>query len=232
MDKLEIFCGDAVKLKGKKRRTTICIVFSDDTCPDGYIRMYHGTQNNLRVPSGDVITIEKCPDAKYGKHIHVLPINDTMKDIEGDLLQNYLQPYFHDAYRPVYIGDTFTAHMKTRTIEFKVFETEPSPYCIVAPETAIHCKGEPIEREVEEEIDFDDIGGLEDAKTKLKELIQGTIEHQEIYHKYGMAPPHGFLLFGPTGCGKFYSYVQKPKSIIFNVKEKQCWPKHLLTSVT
>lgn len=33
-------------------------------------------------------------------------------------------------------------------MEFKVVETDPSPYCIVAPDTVIHCEGEPIKREV------------------------------------------------------------------------------------
>jgi len=35
-----------------------------------------------------------------------------------------------------------------RAVEFKVVETDPSPYCVVAPETVIHCEGEPIKREV------------------------------------------------------------------------------------
>jgi len=33
-------------------------------------------------------------------------------------------------------------------VEFKVIETDPSPYCIVAPDTVIHCEGEPVKREV------------------------------------------------------------------------------------
>lgn len=33
-------------------------------------------------------------------------------------------------------------------MEFKVVETDPNPYCIVAPDTVIHCEGEPIKREV------------------------------------------------------------------------------------
>ena len=35
-----------------------------------------------------------------------------------------------------------------RAVEFKVVETDPAPYCIVAPDTVIHCEGEPIKREV------------------------------------------------------------------------------------
>ena len=35
-----------------------------------------------------------------------------------------------------------------RAVEFKVIETDPSPFCIVAPDTVIHCEGEPVKREV------------------------------------------------------------------------------------
>jgi hypothetical protein len=43
-----------------------------------------------------------------------------------------------------------------RSVEFKVVETDPEPYCIVAPDTEIYCEGEPIRREDEEKLD--DVG--------------------------------------------------------------------------
>jgi transitional endoplasmic reticulum ATPase len=33
--------------------------------------------------------------------IHVLPMEDTVEGISGDLTQTYLIPYFRDAYRPL-----------------------------------------------------------------------------------------------------------------------------------
>jgi len=50
-----------------------------------------------------------------------------------------------------------------RSVEFKVVETDPDQYCIVAPDTEIYCEGEPIRREDEEKLDdvgYDDIGGV------------------------------------------------------------------------
>ena len=38
-------------------------------------------------------------------------------------------------------------------MEFKVVETDPAEYCIVAPDTEIFCEGEPIKREDEEKLD-------------------------------------------------------------------------------
>lgn len=55
MDELQLFRGDTVLLKGKKRRETVCIVLSDDSCSDEKVRMNRVVRNNLRVRLGDVI---------------------------------------------------------------------------------------------------------------------------------------------------------------------------------
>ena len=39
--------------------------------------------------------------------IHVLPFQDSIEGITGDLTKTFLIPYFKDAYRPVKKGDTF-----------------------------------------------------------------------------------------------------------------------------
>ncbi len=52
-----------------------------------------------------------------------------------------------------------------RAVEFKVVETDPSPYCIVAPDTVIHCEGEPIRREVGSRYTHV-VNGLTTAKTE------------------------------------------------------------------
>lgn len=43
-----------------------------------------------------------------------------------------------------------------RSVEFKIVETDPDEYCIVAPDTEIFCEGEPIVREDEDKLD--DVG--------------------------------------------------------------------------
>lgn len=53
-----------------------------------------------------------------------------------------------EAYRPIHKEDIFVVRGAMRAVEFKVVETDPSPYCIVAPDTVIHCDGDPIKREV------------------------------------------------------------------------------------
>jgi len=51
-------------------------------------------------------------------------------------------------------------------------------------------------------IKWDDIGGLEDTKRNLQEMILYPIDHPEKFEKFGMTPSRGVLFYGPPGCGK------------------------------
>jgi len=131
MEKLQLFRGDTVLLKGKKRKDTVCIVLHDETVEEAKIRMNKVVRNNLRVRLGDIVSVHQCPDVKYGKRIHVLPIDDTIEGLTGNLFDLYLKPYFLEAYRPVRKGDLFLVRGGMRAVEFKVVETDPVEYCIV-----------------------------------------------------------------------------------------------------
>merc|ERR1711972_733780 len=47
-----------------------------------------------------------------------------------------------------------------------------------------------------------DVGGLENVKKELQELVQYPVEHPEKFLKFGMTPSRGVLFYGPPGCGK------------------------------
>jgi len=205
MEKLQLFRGDTVLLKGKRRSQTVCIVLHDDKCEENKIRMNKVVRNNLRIKLGDVVSIHQCPEVKYGKRIHVLPIDDTIEGITGDLFDLFLKPYFLEAYRPVNKGDSFLVRGGMRAVEFKVMETDPGDFCIVAPDTIIHCEGEPVKREEEDRLDnigYDDIGGVRRQLAQIRECIELPLRHPKLFKNLGIKPPRGILLYGPPGCGK------------------------------
>jgi transitional endoplasmic reticulum ATPase len=205
MEKLQLFRGDTVLLKGKKRRDTVCIVLHDDTCEEGKIRLNKVVRNNLKVRLGDIVSVHACPDVKYGKRVHILPIDDTIEGLTGNLFETFLKPYFLEAYRPVRKGDTFLVRGSMRAVEFKVVETDPAEYCIVAPDTVIHCEGDAIKREDEDRLDdvgYDDIGGVRKQLAQIRECIELPLRHPKLFKNLGIKPPKGILLYGPPGCGK------------------------------
>ncbi len=51
-------------------------------------------------------------------------------------------------------------------------------------------------------VTWEDIGDLEEAKRKIRELIELPLRHPEIFKHLGIEPPKGVLLIGPPGTGK------------------------------
>jgi len=207
MEELQLFRGDTVLLKGKRKKETVCIVLSnDDAVNNDKIGMNRVVRQNLRVRLGDIVGVQACPDVKYGKRIHVLPIDDTVEGLTGSIFDVYLKPYFMEAYRPVCKGDLFQVRGGMRAVDFKVVETDPNPYCIVAPDTVIHCEGEPIKREDEEEalneVGYDDVGGCRKQLAQIKEMVELPLRHPQLFKALGIKPPRGILLYGPPGTGK------------------------------
>ena len=93
-----------------------------------------------------------------------------------------------------------------RAVEFKIIETDPAPYCIVVPDTVIHCEGEPVKREDEEDalnaMGYDDIGGCRKQLDQIKEMVELPLRHSGLFKAIGVKPSRGILLYGPPGTGK------------------------------
>lgn len=51
-------------------------------------------------------------------------------------------------------------------------------------------------------VDWDNIGGLEEAKEALREVVEYPYTHAPLYAHYNRQPLNGMVLLGPPGCGK------------------------------
>ena len=52
------------------------------------------------------------------------------------------------------------------------------------------------------EVSWDQVGGLEDVKERLKESVEWPLNMPEKFVHFGISPPRGIMLFGAPGTGK------------------------------
>ena len=51
-------------------------------------------------------------------------------------------------------------------------------------------------------VTWDDIGGQQELKHKLRQAIEWPLKHPEAFTRLGIRPPKGLLMYGPPGCSK------------------------------
>lgn len=138
LETLQLSQGDTVLVRGKNKKNTVLVVLVDDYHDSGSVHMNLTVRQNLHVELGDVVTILPCPDIKFVKRVAIQCLDNDTEDSTDYLFDNLLAPYFHEAYRPLRKGDSFTCRAAMRTANFKVIEIDPPEYGIVTQDTFIH----------------------------------------------------------------------------------------------
>ena len=52
------------------------------------------------------------------------------------------------------------------------------------------------------DVGWDDVGGVDEARERLREGVELPLKHPEAFRRLGIRPAKGFLLYGPPGTGK------------------------------
>ncbi len=90
-------------------------------------------------------------------------------------------------------------------LKFLVVDVTPAKMpVVIGPDTEINYNPEAVELKDEPvlEVTYEDVGGLTEEVTKIRELVELPLKHPEIFAQLGIEPPKGILLHGPPGTGK------------------------------
>jgi len=93
------------------------------------------------------------------------------------------------------------------SLKFIVADLDPSKQpAIITENTSLKISAKTVEvKEGEEkipEVNYEDIGGLQEEIKKIREMVELPLKNPEIFESLGISPPKGVLLHGPPGTGK------------------------------
>ncbi len=197
MEKLGVTDGDIIEIAGKKITAVSVYGFEDKNKKNSCIHIDGQTRQNAAVSLNDYVLVKKT-DPKPAERI-ILSCN-TSKNFSEEF-NSYLNNRF-EGY-PVTKGEQFTLNFLGTSLEFKVHSTMPREVVKITKFTKIGIRTG-VEKLYHDSyhVTYEQIGGLKNQITRLREIVELPLRHPEVFSKIGIEPHKGILLFGPPGCGK------------------------------
>ncbi len=197
MEKLGVSDGDIIEIAGKKITTVSVFGFEDKAKKNSCIHIDGQTRQNAGISLNDYVLVKKA-EPKPAERV-VLSCN-TSKNF-SDEFNLYLNNRF-EGY-PVTKGEQFTLNFLGTSLEFKVYSTLPREVVKITKFTKIVIRTG-LEKLYHDSyhVTYEQIGGLKNQITRLREIVELPLRHPEVFSKIGIEPHKGILLFGPPGCGK------------------------------
>ena len=198
MQELAISEGDYVLLKGKSEVIAKVAKATNEDYGLDIIRIDSSLRNNAQVSLGDQVEIFKI-EVVEAKFIEIAPTEEVK--FTGDPT-----PIFKDRLigKALIKGNILFFNIMGTTLHYVVTKTSPKKYVRISARTQIKLiekVTKPGEMKVPS-ITYDDIGGLKEEVTAIREMVEIPMKHPEVFERLGISPPKGVLLYGPPGTGK------------------------------
>lgn len=197
--------GETIEIVGQ--RSTAAVVWRVFQADEGkgLIKIDGLIRKNAKVSMGDKVLVRKVPTKGASKLIlaPMIPKNQRLKFGVG--FENFIKSKLKS--RPVTKADMIFIPGITLiggALPFTVLSTVPKGIVVIDDATDIILKDEPVEETEQPKGSetYEDIGGLGQQLTRIREMIELPLKHPELFERLGIEPPKGVLLYGPPGTGK------------------------------
>ena len=230
-EKLGLNSFDVVEIRGEKATSALIgRPYPSDEGLD-IVRMDGLIRTNAKTSIGEYVEIRKA-EWKEAKHVTLSPVmrgmqiyapSETLSAVfmnrtvsKGDFISTtslrksrerdtYSKGLMFDDFFQDFFGQGFGPSFGLGEIKLQVVSTSPSGIVKITDMTEIELLPEAVEIAPEQNIPtvmYEDLGGLKDAITKVREMIELPLKHPELFDRLGIDAPKGVLLHGPPGTGK------------------------------
>ncbi|NQZ84732.1 MAG: CDC48 family AAA ATPase [Nanoarchaeales archaeon] len=162
------------------------------------VRMDSSLRSNSSVQLGDVA---KCVvvDVLPAKSIEISPTEQV--NFQGDPTALFLKNMIGKAYTK---GNVVTFNLMGTTLHYLVSKCNPKGFVRIDASTKVNVSSKITSAKDLKipTLTYDDIGGLKEEITAIREMVEIPMKHPEVFEKLGIKPPRGVLLYGPPGTGK------------------------------
>ncbi len=203
MRELGVSTGDFIRISGNEGEAVAVVwpLHPEDEGKeiiriDGYLRSAIG------VSIGDTVEVEKASKVEPAVKVVLAPLQplrfgpDFVTYVKEILLR-----------KPIARGEIVIVPV-FEGIPLAVVSTQPAQIVYVTDRTEVEIREKPVREETLRrqrgvpKVTWEDIGDLEEAKERIREIVELPMKHPELFKHLGIEPPKGVLLYGPPGTGK------------------------------
>ena len=199
-DELGIGTGDIVSIEGDKKTYARAWRGIPEDFGKSIIRLDRMVRMNAEIGIDDRAAIEKSAAKKALKIVFAPTERVQVKGIDS-----WLKQTLED--RVLTAGDIIPIGLgMSRRIYLGVAAITPATDAVImTSETNVQISDKPWEDVKAADVkrmSYEDIGGLSEEISRIREMIELPLRHPELFKRLGIEPPKGVLLHGAPGTGK------------------------------
>ena len=201
-NQLQLSAGDALEISSMGKKTTVLSwPAREKDRGKGLVRIDGHLRNRLDVGINDSVEIKKV-QSKNALNVTLAP-TEPLRIVGAE---GYLKEYLLGSLLST--GDIIPLSIMGQRVDLVVISTKPSGPVLIDDSTELTVSEESQKAvQVAKEggvpsISYEDIGGIKNQVSRLREMIELPLRHPELFKRLGVEAPKGVLLHGPPGTGK------------------------------
>jgi transitional endoplasmic reticulum ATPase len=196
MDRLGIFSGDLIEVKGKNRVILRALRALKKDSAKNIVRIDGTSRGNIGASMSDSVDVKRI-EVKEAQSVTLSPLQEVR--FSDDPTE-----YFHGKLLdiPLVLKQKIVIDVFGTRLSYAVTKLSPGDSAIVKTSSKIIVSDDIHSDTKSTGVSYEDIGGLKNEIELIREMVELPMKHPEVFQKLGVGAPKGVLLTGPPGTGK------------------------------